>query len=265
MEKSFSLIFHPLVQTCTFAPSLFPPLNLQIAATDILASVGVVPDYYMGHSLGETAAGYARGVQSAEETIQIAYVRSTLSAKIKDGGFILKTSKDRPDLPLVCASKGFRYYDLAPGAPEVASPPAGGDEALFDLTGQMVAVGLPAGEVERAIADLGLFQTCVACFNAPTGQTVSGARSEVARLKLKLLEAHPDLFWREIDTDGVAYHAPHLDCYFDYLVEEVAVCSLFFLKPFLLQKKSLSFFSLLCCEFLICWVPEWTKICLKWK
>ena len=43
---------------------------------------------------------------------------------------------------------------------------------------------------------------------------------KVARLKAKLLETHPDLFWREVDTDGVAYHAPHLDCYFDFLVAE---------------------------------------------
>ena len=63
----------------------------QVATTNILADEGIVPDFYLGHSLGETAAGYARGVQTEEETIKIAYVRSRLSNKIKPGQFIVKT------------------------------------------------------------------------------------------------------------------------------------------------------------------------------
>ena len=68
----------------------------QVATTNILASAGVVPDFYLGHSLGETAAGHARGLQSEQETIKIAYVRSKLSGSIRQGGFVLKTASPLP-------------------------------------------------------------------------------------------------------------------------------------------------------------------------
>jgi fatty acid synthase len=84
----------------------------QVASTNLLKSAGIVPDFYMGHSLGETAAGYARGLQSEQETIQIAYVRSRLSSKIKPGGFVVKSNAPREGKELICTSKGFHYYDL---------------------------------------------------------------------------------------------------------------------------------------------------------
>ena len=194
-----------------------------MAATQILASVGVVPDYYMGHSLGETAAGHARGLQSEKETILIAYVRAKLSGGIKAGGAILKTPQDRSqeaNFPSqLCVSKGYIYYEFA--SPEAATQAAGPSDQVFDLNGLMVAVGLPAAEIQAAIVELNLKETCVACFNGPAGQTVSGAAVEVAQLKAKLASVHGEsLFWREVDTDGVAYHAPHLNCYFDYLTGE---------------------------------------------
>ena len=42
----------------------------------------------------------------------------------------------------------------------------------------------------------------------------------MARLKKHLSADIPNLFWREIDTDNVAYHAPYLSCFKDYLVKE---------------------------------------------
>ena len=96
---------------------------------------------------------------------------------------------------------------------------ADGDE-IFDLTGQMVAVGLESKTIQAAIESLGLAQTCVACYNSPKGQTVSGPGAEVSKLKEALAADIPNLFWREIDTDRVAYHAPYLACFKDYLVKE---------------------------------------------
>ena len=58
---------------------------------------------------------------------------------------------------------------------------------MYDLTGQMVAVGLPADEITATIGLLDLRQTCVACFNGPKGQTVSGAKAEVDELKKHFL------------------------------------------------------------------------------
>ena len=177
---------------------------------NLLKSVGVVPDLYMGHSLGETAAGYARGLQTEAETIKIALVRARLSAKIKPGGRMLKTRTVRADLEKFCHCKGFNYYSLPPVAESADAPATAADsevlnplagegsgmnsdsDEVFDLAGQMAAVGLGAGELQAAIEELGLTQTCVACFNGPKGQTVSGAASEVARLKANLQEIHGD-------------------------------------------------------------------------
>ena len=93
-------------------------------------------------------------------------------------------------------------------------------EKLFDLNGSMVAVGLEAPLIQQAIDELGLTQTCVACYNSPQGQTVSGAAPEVQQLKTYLEKQHKDMFWRDVPTDKVAYHAPHLTCHYDLLVAQ---------------------------------------------
>lgn len=201
----------------------------QVATTNILADVGIVPDFYLGHSLGETAAGYARGVQTEEETIKIAYVRSRLSNKIKPGQYILKTknggklAESEAGVSHLADSDGFQYYDVTAEVIDAVKAKvmqeADGD-AVFDLTGQMVAVGLESSVILAAIEELGLGQTCVACYNSPKGQTVSGPAKEVVTLKEHLSASIPNLFWREIDTDRVAYHAPYLSCFKDFLVKE---------------------------------------------
>jgi acyl transferase domain-containing protein len=102
-------------------------------------------------------------------------------------------------------------------------PGSGGDgdgDIVLEMQGRMAAVGLDVETLQTAISQLGLRQTCVACFNSPKGQTVSGAASEVALLKQHLTASQPDLFWRDVNTDGVAYHAPHLEAHYDALVAE---------------------------------------------
>jgi len=224
----------------------------QIGLTNMLAAEGVVPDFVMGHSLGEVAAGYAAGLQSEQQTVQIAMVRAALAKNILPLMFVLKStvdlgaladesanvfsvrarnadSSDPSDSSTTADSAGsttrkdsttttngpteyFYYYVRDPSQLTLQA----GDQ-IFDLTGSMVAVGLPAPVIQQAICALGLTQTCVACYNSPAGQTVSGAAVEVAALKRYLESSTPDLFWRDIPTDNVAYHAPHLVCHYDYL------------------------------------------------
>jgi len=40
---------------------------------DLLTSIGIVPDFIIGHSIGELICGYADGCLTAEETILLAY------------------------------------------------------------------------------------------------------------------------------------------------------------------------------------------------
>ncbi|KAB0796701.1 hypothetical protein PPYR_10762 [Photinus pyralis] len=49
---------------------------VQIALTDLLTSLGIVPEGIIGHSAGEVACAYADGSMTHEETIRTAYIRS---------------------------------------------------------------------------------------------------------------------------------------------------------------------------------------------
>lgn len=222
--------------------------SYQIAVTNIFKNeLGLTPDFCMGHSLGETATGYANGMQSEQETIGIAWVRGQLSKRLRAGYDMLKlrASKKVPEsyhdfvedadlvrhvdsaetdaAPSSIAEEKFAYYYVKRSFHDYVKDNLVSvldGEFLFDLAGQMSVVGLPAGFVSEKIATLNLKETVVACLNSPEGQTVSGPKRELGLLKEALLrEIGEKLFWRDLDTDGVAYHAPHMGCHYEFLVE----------------------------------------------
>jgi fatty acid synthase, animal type len=49
--------------------------SIQIALTDLVCSIGIKPDYYIGHSFGELGCSYIDKTLSLEETILTAYCR----------------------------------------------------------------------------------------------------------------------------------------------------------------------------------------------
>jgi fatty acid synthase, animal type len=50
-------------------------IAIEIALVDVLKSLGLTPDYIIGHSVGELGCAYADGCFTAEETILVAYFR----------------------------------------------------------------------------------------------------------------------------------------------------------------------------------------------
>ncbi|KOB76787.1 Uncharacterized protein OBRU01_05240 [Operophtera brumata] len=54
---------------------------VQIGLTDILTEMGIVPDYIIGHSVGELGCAYADGCFTAEEMILSAYSRGLVSVQ----------------------------------------------------------------------------------------------------------------------------------------------------------------------------------------
>lgn len=190
--------------------------SYQIAVTNILRYNNITPDFYIGHSLGEIAAGYANNLQSERECISMAYIRTLLSSKLRSKSKIIKT-KSKLDLELVINFNNFNYYYLDDRSLDQSNVNA---YQIFDLDGKMSAVGLPAKTIQEGIDNLGLLETCIACYNSPTGQTISGSKKEVNRLQSYLEQRIPDLFWRDINTEHIAYHAPHLECYFDWLINK---------------------------------------------
>lgn len=83
--------------------------------------------------------------------------------------------------------------------------------------GSMIAVGLTVADVEQEINTLGLVETRIACYNATSGQTVSGPKTEVDIL-FNTLKAR-GVFVAQINTDGVAYHSKILDRSRDKIAE----------------------------------------------
>jgi fatty acid synthase len=58
-------------------------VSIEIALTDVLNSLGIVPDYIIGHSVGEMGCSYGDGCWTAEETIMAAYTRGIASLESK--------------------------------------------------------------------------------------------------------------------------------------------------------------------------------------
>jgi len=50
-------------------------IAMQVALTDTLASLGIKPDFFVGHSLGELGCGYADDTLTAEQAVLAAYWR----------------------------------------------------------------------------------------------------------------------------------------------------------------------------------------------
>ena len=214
---------------CTTAPAAGNSTATASAAT---TSGGLLrqADFFVGHSLGETAAGYACGLQSERETILIQWVRARCLAKLRRGWHVLRTRRAHGQLPPAVpgpSRDGFYHYYiedadeyvkfmLATGEPRLE------DDVLFDLEGGMSVVGLPKDQIEAGIVQLGLHHhVCVACENSPSGQTVSGPVAKLARLRAHLqATVRADIFWRDVDTDAVSYHAPVFDCFYEWLVAE---------------------------------------------
>ena len=68
-EDTFSNVLHSYVGI----------VAIEIALTDILKELNIVPDYIIGHSVGELGCAYADNCFTAEETILAAYARGEAS------------------------------------------------------------------------------------------------------------------------------------------------------------------------------------------
>eukprot|EP00884_Botryococcus_braunii_P022876 jgi/Botrbrau1/9272/Bobra.180_1s0029.1 len=75
--------------------------------------------------------------------------------------------------------------------------------------GLMAAVGLSAVDAEAFLNKENCDMVVVACDNSPTNVTLSGPAQELRPLLNKLKA--DNIFVREVDTRGVAYHSPLLD------------------------------------------------------
>lgn len=189
-------------------------VSYQIAMVNIIREKGITANYFLGHSLGEICCGYFSGIQSEQQTIQIALVRSKLTQKI-DTDKLFLISSDQYEFPVLSKNHNGKYVYYVTENYQKKQ-----DEELFYLKGKMWVVGKESSYLENKIKDLGLRETCVACYNSPSGQTISGSKKEVDILINHILCENPKVFNVEINTDNIAYHAPYLQYFVNYLDNE---------------------------------------------
>lgn len=76
---------------------------VQIALVDLLRNLGLTPDGYLGHSIGEMGCAYADGALSAEQTILAAYWRGKCTeASIKDRGLMVAVGMSWNEVKAKC-------------------------------------------------------------------------------------------------------------------------------------------------------------------
>lgn len=121
---------------------------VQIGLTDVLHSIGIKPDYIIGHSLGELGCGYADGCITAEQMVLCALGRGLASVESD----LIRGSM---------AAVGMSYEEIQPLCPPDI------DVACHNSAESSTISG-PAESMKAFIADLtakGIFAREVACGN----------------------------------------------------------------------------------------------------
>ena len=143
----------------------------QIGVINILRDAGLRPDYVVGHSLGESSAGYAAGLQSERETILIQWVRSRMIRKVRTNHHLLRTRRQIEGLEQLFDNGGAfgmatftTMFTMQMNFARVDASNREQDHCT--LCGQMSVVGLSVGMIEAAIQEMGI------------GQQVCGVRKQ---------------------------------------------------------------------------------------
>ena len=90
----------------------------------------------------------------------------------------------------------------------------------FDNNGAMLFVSMTADQVVQTFTELELKFSCIACYNSADGLTLAGPVPEIDKFRVNLQEN--SVFFREVDTDGIAYHSPLLSPYSSYLANQIS-------------------------------------------
>ncbi|KAJ1520482.1 hypothetical protein ONE63_003608 [Megalurothrips usitatus] len=116
----------------------------QIALTNVMTAIGVVPDGIIGHSLGEQACAYADGCLTEEQTVLSAWARGA-------------ACKDATLIKGMMAAVGLGYKDVLPRLPPTIDVACHNSSTSCTLSG-------PAEDVElfvKQLSDIGVFAKTV--------------------------------------------------------------------------------------------------------
>ncbi|CAH2007391.1 unnamed protein product [Acanthoscelides obtectus] len=107
---------------------------IQIALTDVIKALGIVPDGIIGHSVGELGCAYADGCMTAEQMILSAYCRG-------------KASLDASLIPGMMAAVGLGYNQIKDKLPPTV-------EVACHNSGDSCTLSGPKEDLEKFVAQL---------------------------------------------------------------------------------------------------------------
>ncbi|KAL1517282.1 hypothetical protein ABEB36_001067 [Hypothenemus hampei] len=120
---------------------------MQVALTDVLKTVGIEPDFIVGHSVGEVGCAYADGTLTTEQTILAAYSRgrAILESKLAPGamaavGLTWEEAKKR------CPPEVFPACHNSEDSVTISGPP----EAIDKLVSQLQSENIFARAVKSS-------------------------------------------------------------------------------------------------------------------
>lgn len=164
---------------------------------------------FIGHSLGETTCAYTSGCCSERECIISAYIRSSLTRLRKSKKIVYSTCDD---------NEAHKIFDLYLKVVDKDNT----EYKDFDLHGMMAVVGLTVDELNKLFDETNIHTLTIACQNSPSGQTLSGDEKSMEKFYNVLKEKYGDkLFWRNLNTDGIAYHSPYLKLFIDVIKRDI--------------------------------------------
>ncbi|XP_070505893.1 fatty acid synthase-like isoform X1 [Chironomus tepperi] len=139
-EDTFSNVLHSYVGIVT----------IEIALTDILKKLNIVPDYIIGHSVGELGCAYADNCLTAEETILAAYARG-------------EASRESQTIKGAMAAVGINHIKLEEMVPEDIDIACHNGEDSSTISGPADSIH----EFVQKLKDDKIFAKEVACSGVP--------------------------------------------------------------------------------------------------
>ena len=193
--------------------------SVQIGLTNILNDAGYTPDYIIGHSMGEIACSYADECLTEEQCMKIAFIRSELVELVDKNSFFYNFNCDL-NIPNICITPEGKYvYQVSKDIASEFEKQYPDFTDKVDNHGRMLFVSSTEGDAINIINNYP--NVCIACYNSVDGITLSGPNDDILQIEKKLTDQK--IFFKLVETDGIAYHSTLLKPYFKYLMNKLSV------------------------------------------